>query len=88
MANEIGADTLAIVNVVGSSIAREAKMVMYTLAGPEISVCSTKAYMVQTAFMYLFAFKIAYARGVITAEECCAYTTEMLAVPEKVKTCT
>ena len=88
IANEIGADTLAIVNVVGSSIAREAKMVMYTLAGPEISVCSTKAYMVQTAFMYLFAFKIAYARGVITAEKCREYLEELLVVPEKVKICT
>ncbi len=88
IANEIGADTLAIVNVVGSSIAREAKMVMYTLAGPEISVCSTKAYMVQTAFMYLFAFKIAYARGVISAEECKKLTEELLNVPEKVRICT
>ncbi len=88
IANEIGADTLAIVNVVGSSIAREAKMVMYTLAGPEISVCSTKAYMVQTAFMYLFAFKIAYARGVIDAEKCHQLTDELLSVPEKVKICT
>ncbi len=88
IANEIGADTLAIVNVVGSSIAREAKMVMYTLAGPEISVCSTKAYMVQTAFMYLFAFKIAYARGVIDAEKCRQLTDELLSVPEKVKICT
>lgn len=88
IANEIGADTLAIVNVVGSSIAREAKMVMYTLAGPEISVCSTKAYMVQTAFMYLFAFKIAYARGVITEERCRQLTDELLDVPEKVKICT
>ncbi|MBQ8613252.1 MAG: glutamine--fructose-6-phosphate transaminase (isomerizing) [Ruminiclostridium sp.] len=88
MANEIGADTLAIVNVVGSSIAREAKMVMYTLAGPEISVCSTKAYMVQTAFMYLFAFKIAYARGVITEEECRSLTAEMMNIPEKVRECT
>ena len=88
IANEIGADTLAIVNVVGSSIAREAKMVMYTLAGPEISVCSTKAYMVQTAFMYLFAFKIAYARGVISEEICRKYLDELLIVPEKVKICT
>jgi len=88
IANEIGADTLAIVNVVGSSIAREAKMVMYTLAGPEISVCSTKAYMVQTAFMYLFAFKIAYARGVISEETCRKYLDELMLVPEKVKICT
>lgn len=88
IANEVGADTLAIVNVAGSSIAREAKMVMYTMAGPEISVCSTKAYMVQTAFMYLFAFKIAYARGMITADECRKLTAELMTVPEKVRICT
>ncbi len=87
LAKEIGSDTLAIVNVVGSYIAREAKMVMYTLAGPEISVCSTKAYMVQTAFMYLFAFKIAFARGKITAEECGRLTAELMNIPELVKKC-
>ncbi len=87
LANETGADTLAIVNVVGSSIAREAKMVMYTLAGPEISVCSTKAYMVQTAFMYLFAFKIAYARGKITEEECRALVSELAAIPAEIEKC-
>ena len=88
LANEMGCDTLAIVNVVGSSIAREAKMVMYTLAGPEISVCSTKAYMVQTAFMYLLAFKLALVRGRITREECRALVAELLEIPEKVAACT
>lgn len=87
LANETGADTLAIVNVVGSSIAREAKMVMYTLAGPEISVCSTKAYMVQTAFMYLLAFKIAFARGKITEEECRTLVSELAAVPKSIEKC-
>ncbi len=84
MANQIGADTLAIVNVVGSSIAREAKMVMYTLAGPEISVCSTKAYMVQSAFMYLFAFKIAIAKKAIDEARCRELTAELMTIPEKV----
>ena len=88
LANEMGCDTLAIVNVVGSSIAREAKMVMYTLAGPEISVCSTKAYMVQTAFMYLLAFKLALVRGRITEEECRALVAELQEIPEKVAACT
>lgn len=87
LSNKIGADTLAIVNVVGSSIAREAKMVMYTYAGPEISVCSTKAYMVQTAFMYLLAFRIAYARGAITEQETKALTAELLEIPDKVQIC-
>ena len=56
LAKEYGAKTLAIVNAKGSSIAREADMVVYTHAGPEISVASTKAYMVQISVMYLIAF--------------------------------
>lgn len=87
LANSVGADTLAVVNVVGSSIAREAKRVMYTLAGPEISVCSTKAYMVQCAFMYLLAFRIAYARKTISEEECRSYTSELMAIPRVIEKC-
>ena len=87
LSNEIGADTLAIVNVVGSSIAREAKMVMYTLAGPEISVCSTKAYMVQTAFMYLIAFRVAYARNMIDEQTCKKYISMLEGVPAVVEHC-
>ncbi len=82
-----GADTLAIVNVVGSSIAREADMVIYTNAGPEISVCSTKAYAVQTAFMYLFAFQIAYVRGKIDGSRCRELVKGLLEVPEKISEC-
>ena len=63
LAKQAGADTMAIVNVKGSSIAREADMVVYTHAGPEISVASTKAYMVQISIMYLIAFELAYANG-------------------------
>jgi glucosamine--fructose-6-phosphate aminotransferase (isomerizing) len=87
LAKQIGAETLAVVNVVGSSIAREADMVMYTNAGPEISVCSTKAYAVQVAFMYLFAFEVAYARGKITADECAKLTGELLAIPDVIRKC-
>lgn len=87
LANEIGADTLAIVNVVGSSIAREAKMVMYTNAGPEISVCSTKAYAVQTAFMYLLAFRFALAKGAINEERCKELTSELMGIPELIEKC-
>lgn len=87
LANSIGADTLAIVNVVGSSIAREANMVMYTLAGPEISVCSTKAYMVQAAFMYLLAFRVAYARNAIDEAECRQLIAELAEIPSKVQQC-
>ena len=56
LAKQKGAKTLAIVNAKGSSIAREADMLIYTLAGPEISVPSTKAYITQLSVMYLFAF--------------------------------
>ncbi len=82
-----GADTLAVVNVVGSSIAREADMVIYTNAGPEISVCSTKAYAVQVAFMYLFAFAVAYANCKINDEKCRQLTDGLLEVPEKIQHC-
>ena len=76
-----GADTLAIVNVVGSSIAREADMVIYTHAGPEISVASTKAYSVQVSVFYLFAFELAFARGAISEEECRRLTAELEKIP-------
>lgn len=87
LSRQRGADTLAVVNVVGSSIAREADMVIYTNAGPEISVCSTKAYAVQVAFMYLFAFKIAYANGSIDEAECRRLTASLLEIPEKIQIC-
>ncbi len=58
-----GAATLAIVNVIGSSIAREADAVLYTMAGPEIAVASTKAYSVQTALLYLMSVEAAIVRG-------------------------
>lgn len=70
LAKSLGAKTLAIVNAMGSSIAREADMLIYTHAGPEIAVASTKAYMVQIAVMYLFAFELALAVGKIDADEC------------------
>ena len=87
LANEVGADTLAFVNVVGSSIAREAKMVMFTYAGPEISVASTKAYMVQVALMYLLSFRVALARHAITEEQCREYITELEKIPDKISEC-
>lgn len=82
LAKERGADTMAIVNVKGSSIAREADMVVYTHAGPEISVASTKAYMVQISVMYLLAFMLAYANGKITKEECERLTAELSDMPK------
>ena len=70
LAKQMGAKTLSVVNVKGSSIARESDMVIYTHAGPEISVASTKAYSVQLSVMYLFAFSMAYAKGKISEQEC------------------
>lgn len=87
LGKEIGADTLAAVNVAGSSIDREAKMSVKTLAGPEISVCSTKAYMVQCAFMYMFALRLAYARGAIDRAKCADYTEKLLQIPELITEC-
>ena len=82
LAKERGAKTLAIVNVKGSSIAREADMVIYTHAGPEIAVASTKAYMVQLAVMYLFAFETALTKGRIDETECRHLTSELVRIPE------
>ena len=76
---------LAIVNVVGSSIARAADYVMYTYAGPEIAVASTKAYMVQLCVLYLFALRLAYARGQLTEEKTKYYTAQLLHAPEVIK---
>jgi glucosamine--fructose-6-phosphate aminotransferase (isomerizing) len=84
LAKRKGAKTLAIVNAKGSSIAREADMLIYTHAGPEIAVASTKAYMVQLAVMYLFAFELAYAKGAISEDECKALVADLKEVPEYV----
>ena len=85
LAKEMGAKTLAVVNVKGSSIAREADMVIYTHAGPEIAVASTKAYMVQLAVMYLLAFKMAFARGRITVEKCRSLTAQLVEMPDLIE---
>lgn len=85
LSKRLGADTLAIVNAKGSSIAREADMVLYTHAGPEISVASTKAYMVQLAVFYLIAFELSYARGAISEEECRKYIKLLENVPNEIK---
>lgn len=84
LSKRLGAETLAIVNVKGSSIAREADMVIYTHAGPEIAVASTKAYMVQLSVMYLFAFEIALAKGKITEEECKNLTSGLVNVSKSI----
>lgn len=86
LARERGAKTLAVVNAKGSSIAREADMLIYTHAGPEIAVASTKAYMVQIAVMYLFAFELALAKGQIDENECRRLTSLLLEMPERIDT--
>lgn len=85
LAKEVGAATMAVVNVVGSSIAREADMVVYTHAGPEISVASTKAYMVQISVMYLLAFELAYANGTIDKEKCMELTRQLGQMPDIIR---
>lgn len=85
LAKSRGVPVLAIVNVVGSSIARAAGYVMYTYAGPEIAVASTKAYMVQMCVLYLFALRLAYARGMQTDAEIRRLTAELLRAGEVIK---
>ena len=80
-----GIRVLGIVNVVGSSIAREADNVMYTWAGPEISVATTKAYSTQLAAQYLLAVKFAHARGVITDEELAGYISDLKKLPDQIE---
>ena len=85
LAKEKGITTMAIVNVVGSSIAREADKVFYTLAGPEISVATTKAYSAQLAAMYCLAVQFAKVREKITEEQYSYYISELLTLPEKMQ---
>ena len=85
LAKSRGVPVLAIVNVVGSSIARAADHVLYTYAGPEIAVASTKAYMVQMCVLYLFAFRLALARREQTEAEIRRLTAELLRASEVIK---
>jgi len=85
-AKEKGLKTLAIVNVVGSSIAREADYVLYTKAGPEISVATTKAYSAQLAAGYAFSIKLAKIRGEIDNNYYLKLIKELSALPEKIET--
>ena len=80
-----GMKTLAIVNVVGSSIAREADHVFYTKAGPEIAVATTKAYSAQLIAMYLLAVQVGLVKGKIQEAE--PFLKEMETLPEKWNAC-
>lgn len=77
--------TLGIVNVVGSSIAREADNVFYTLAGPEISVATTKAYSTQLIAAYALALQFAKVKGTISEEQYAAYIKELETLPDKIQ---
>ena len=84
LAKEMGAKTLAVVNVKYSAIARAADMCINTLAGPEIAVASTKAYTVQIAVLYLIAFRLAFARGKINEDELKKLTADIEKAPEAI----
>lgn len=82
LAKQQGAKTLSVVNVKGSSIARESDYVIYTHAGPEISVASTKAYAVQLSVMYLLSIEMAYAKGEIDKKEAQRLTSILQEIPD------
>ena len=82
---DLGIKTLAIVNVVGSSIAREADHTLYTLAGPEISVAMTKAYSSQLAVSYVLAIEFASVRGTIDEEKKQELLSELMTIPDKIR---
>ncbi len=84
-AKEQGAKTLAIVNVVGSTIAREADYVFYTLAGPEIAVATTKAYSAQLLAVYALAIAFAQDRGQLTHDQAAALVRELESLPGKME---
>jgi len=81
-----GSHTIAISNVVDSTIAREADGVLYTNAGPEISIASTKAFTAQMAVLFLFGLYLGQVRGKLTKEQVRHYTRELLDLPGKVET--
>ena len=82
-AKSLGVKTLAIVNVLGSSIAREADYNLYTLAGPEIAVATTKAYSAQLAACYAIAVQFARVRGLLDDDKYAYYIKELLSIPSK-----
>ena len=85
LAKERGLKTLGIINVVGSSIAREADNVFYTLAGPEIAVATTKAYSTQLVAAYCLALQFAFVRGKIDDKKYTELISELQTIPEKIE---
>ena len=84
IAKERGAMTLAVVNVIGSTIAREADHTLYTLAGPEIAVATTKAYSAQLIAMDVLAVQLGVARGTVTEEQATLYQDALAAIPDQI----
>ena len=85
-AKRLGAKVLAIVNTVGSSIARESDETIYTWAGPEIAVASTKAYIAQLSVIHLLTIFLASIRGTMTSDAVETYLGELEAIPRKIET--
>lgn len=84
-AKRLGAQSIAITNSIGSSIAREADNVIYTIAGPEIAVASTKAYTTQLVALLLFALYMGQIKGTLSKEEVRDYTKQIFELPDKIK---
>ena len=85
LAKEAGAKVIAITNVVGSTVSREADRVIYTLAGPEIAVASTKAYTTQLMCLYLLALKMAAARNTVSQKDFEYYLEQLELIPDQVE---
>ena len=85
LSKEKGRPVLGVVNVIGSSIARESDYVLYTYAGPEISVATTKAYSTQLIAMYLLTIQLAKVKGKITEERAAELLAEMATLPDKIQ---
>ena len=85
-AREAGAVAISICNTQGATIPRESNAVIYTHAGPEVAVASTKAFVAQIAALYLFALHLARVRGTLSSAELLEQTAELQAIPEKIAT--
>ncbi|EID84942.1 glucosamine--fructose-6-phosphate aminotransferase (isomerizing) [Treponema sp. JC4] len=85
LAKQNGLKVVAITNCVGSTVSREADDVIYTLAGPEIAVASTKAYTTQILCLYLLAIKAGKLRGTLSQEDCTKLLSELEGIPDKVQ---
>jgi glucosamine--fructose-6-phosphate aminotransferase (isomerizing) len=86
LARESGAKVLAVTNVMGSQATRDTDAVLYTRAGPEISVAATKTFVAQVAAMYLLGLKLAQLRGTLPEEKLAELVAEMKALPSKIET--